>query len=176
MIIDLKTISQVPRSFDLSLDPGWWRSEPENDQILGLDGPLKAQITISRNGSKYLMDGSLSGSLDLRCDRCLETYQHQLAFDFSCSLVPVPDSDENELELSEEEMSSGFITGDQISLDEIVKEQIYLSLPMKSLCREDCSGLCPTCGVNLNIDKCTCWRDKGHPGFSKLKNLKLEGE
>ena len=59
-------------------------------------------------------------------------------------------------------------------LDEVVREQIYFSLPMKSLCRKDCSGLCPLCGANLNMEECKCRKEKGHPGFSELKNLKLK--
>ncbi len=69
-----------------------------------------------------------------------------------------------------------FITDSEIRLDDIVREQIYLSLPMKCLCREDCSGLCPLCGTNLNMKKCECLREKGHPGFSKLKKVKFQGE
>jgi uncharacterized protein len=88
--------------------------------------------------------------------------------------LPPPDTEKSELELFEEDMSVDFIMGGEIDLDEAVREQIYFSLPMKSLCREDCSGLCTFCGANLNKEECKCRRDMGHPGFSELKNLKLK--
>ena len=177
MIVDLKTISQVPRHFDLSFEPQWWRSQQQgDDQIRGFHGSLRAHIEIHRAGSGYQVNGNLAGILELRCDRCLESYLHQMNLNFSYPLVPLPDSAEYELELLEEEMSADFITGEELHLDEIVKEQIYLSLPIKCLCDEFCAGLCPTCGTNLNTGKCTCQRKEGHPGFSKLRNLKIQGE
>jgi uncharacterized protein len=175
MIVDLKTILTAPRHFDFTLEPDWWQGDEEDDQILGLDSPLAVQITISRAGSKYVLDGRLSGRLRLRCDRCLEPFYDDLSSDFRLFLsLPPSDAEKSDLELSEEDMSLDFIVGGEIDLDEIVREQIYFSLPMKSLCREDCSGLCPLCGANLNKEECKCRREMGHPGFSKLKNLKLK--
>jgi len=89
--------------------------------------------------------------------------------------LPPQEIEKDEVELLEEDMEIGFITGDHLNLDEVVKEQIYLSLPIKKICREDCPGLCPDCGTNLNKGNCTCDKVKGHPAFSKLKNLKIEG-
>jgi uncharacterized protein len=61
-----------------------------------------------------------------------------------------------EIELLEEDLETGFISGDEIELDDIFKEQLYLALPIKSLCREGCLGLCPICGTDLNIQRCQC--------------------
>ncbi len=176
MIIDLSTIESAPRPFDFTLSPGWWHGD-ERDRILGLDEPLKCCLEISRVGVKYLLDGSISGYALVSCDRCLKPYRLQLDFDFRLFLsAPVSDSDLSELELTEDDMSVQFVDGHKIDLDDIVREQIYISLPMKSLCREDCSGLCPVCGTDLNQKTCECQRGEGHPGFSKLKALLLNGE
>ena len=70
-------------------------------------------------------------------------------------------------------MGVEFITGEEVDVDEIIREQIYLSLPLKSLCNETCPGLCPRCGVDLNQESCLCDREQGHPGFSKLRNLRV---
>jgi uncharacterized protein len=175
MIIDLRTILTAPRHFDFTLEPDWWQGDEEDDQILGLDSPLTVQISISRAGSKYVLDGRLSGRLRLRCGRCLEPFCNDLKSDFRLFLsLPPSDTEKSELELFEEDMSVDFIMGGEIDLDEVVREQIYFSLPIKSLCREDCSGLCTFCGANLNKEECKCRRDLGHPGFSELKNLKLK--
>jgi uncharacterized protein len=84
--------------------------------------------------------------------------------------------DEAELELLEEDMEVEFIHGETVDLDAIIREQVYLALPMKNVCREDCAGLCPVCGANLNEGPCSCKKDSGHPAFSKLKFLKIKGE
>lgn len=177
MIIDLKTVLLAPRRFEFSLEPGWWQGDREKDQIVGLDGPLKVEINIARAGSKYVLDGHLSGRLILRCDRCLERYARGLESDFRFFLAVRPsDAGQSELELLEDDMAVEALSDNQIDLEEVVRSQIYLSLPMKCLCKEDCLGLCPVCGANLNIERCGCQREVGHPAFSKLKNLKLKGE
>ena len=177
MNIDISSLSRGPRDFDYTLDPGWWGCEEGDGQILGLSGPLNVHIRISRAGTKYLVDGRLVGRLVIRCDRCLEPYQLDLDSEFSFFLkVAKSLSGQNEIELLEDDMSVDFVTDSEIRLSDIVREQIYLSLPMKCLCSEDCFGLCPVCGANLNIEKCECRSDKGHPGFLKLKELKFQGE
>jgi uncharacterized protein len=177
MIIDLKSVLLAPRRFEFSLEPGWWQGAQKNDQIIGLDGPLKVEINIAKAGSKYVLDGHLSGRLVIRCDRCLEQYGSDLDSDFSLFLAINPSSKgQNELELLEDDMEIDFLSGNEIDLEEVVRSQIYLSLPIKCLCSEDCLGLCPICGVNLNIETCGCQKEKGHPAFLKMKNLKFKGE
>jgi uncharacterized protein len=177
MIIDLRTISRGDRHFDFILEPGWWQGFWEHDQVLGLDCPLEVHIEISKVESKYVLDGNLKGGLQVRCDRCLEPYHRDLesSFKLVLTLAP-PEMVESELELIEEDLSVDFITGDEIDADEIVREQVYLALPMKTLCTKDCSGLCPLCGTNLNRRRCLCQPESGHPGFRKLKNTKFSGE
>ena len=177
MIIDLSTVESVPRHFVFTLNQGWWQGEKGNSQSLGLDGPLACRIEIARAGVRYLLDGSISGYALATCDRCLESYRRLLDFGFRLFLsVHISDPDQSEIELSEEDMAVQFVEGDKVDLFEIVREQIYLSLPIKSLCREDCSGLCPVCGIDLNKNSCKCHRGEGHPGLSKLKDLILNGE
>lgn len=172
MIIDLKTVLHGPRQFDFALDPDWWKNTEEDDQILGLAGPLTVSIKISQAGSKYLIEGRMAGCLRIRCDRCLEPFEDDMESEFQLFLARARSHDgQSEIELLEDDMSVNLIMGEEISLDDIVREQIYLSLPMKCLCRQDCSGLCPFCGAKLNIEACNCPSQKGHPAFSKLKNM-----
>ena len=178
MINDLTTISQDGRSFDFSLEKDWWHSNQENDQILGFDNTLKVKLKIYKAGDKYLLEGDLSGGLQVVCDRCLNAYHRDLRYDLNVFLDTPPMSDTNmtEVELLDKDMEVEFIKDREIDLDEIIREQIYLFLPMKSLCSEKCLGLCPSCGSNLNAGNCKCRQEQGHPGFLKLKNLKIEGE
>ena len=177
MIIDLKTILQEPQDFFYVLEKGWWRPEGPMDPIIGMETPLQVKIRIDKAGNKYIFDGALEGSILALCDRCLETFSHGLKTSFHLFLaLQHSETGEAEVELIEEEMEVDFIKGDEIDLNDVVREQIYLSLPMKSLCSESCLGLCPLCGKNLNKGICQCKVEKGHPGLMKLKNLKIEGE
>lgn len=119
----------------------------------------------------------MSGRLKVPCDRCLETYILPVDAAFRLFLVlPPPGEAGEEVELSEEDLSTDYITANEIDLAELVREQIYLALPMKLLCREDCRGICPRCGVNLNEAACCCKEDRTHPAFAKLKTLKTQGD
>jgi uncharacterized protein len=177
MIIDLRTISDSYQSYEIELEKDWWRPDGPNDQVHAFDQPLQVRLGIYRAGDRYVLEGRLSGGVLASCDRCVEPYHLDLKSDFKVFLtLPLSDSDEAEIELLEEDMEVDFIKGEEVDVDEVIREQIYLSLPMKSLCGESCLGLCPICGGNLNKGKCRCQREYGHPAFSKLKNLKIEGD
>ena len=118
----------------------------------------------------------ISGAVSLKCDRCLEAFRSDLEIPFSVFLVsPKSEQGEAEVELLDEDLEVDFIQGETIDLDATIKEQIFLSLPMKSICKEECLGLCPLCGGNLNEGPCLCSQRKTNPGFSKLESLKIEG-
>ena len=176
MIIDLTTISQEGRSFDFSLEKDWWHSNEENDQVLGFDTNLEVKIKIYKAGEKYLLQGVLTGGLQVVCDRCLKSYHRDLKHDFNVFLDIIPKTGTNmtEVELLDGDMEVNFIKDREIDVDEVIREQIYLSLPMKSLCSDECLGLCPICGSDLNVRDCQCHKEQGHPGFLKLKDLKIK--
>jgi uncharacterized protein len=173
MIIDLRAISHAPLHLEFSLEVEWWKGDEEGDRILGPEGPLKADITIEKVENKYALEGVMRGRFRLRCDRCLETYIHPIESVWSLLLAaPASGIDEGEIELFEDDLIVDFIKGSEINLDDVIREQIFLAMPFKSLCKEECSGLCMACGANLNIEECTCQREKRHGAFSKLKGLK----
>lgn len=179
MIIHLKAIPlEGSRSFEFSLNEDWWQSEgPYNGQDIGLQGPVQVRLTIYRALNKYVVEGFFEGTLRLSCDRCLKNYPKGMKNDFRVIMThPTPDMKESEMELVEEDVEVGFIRDEEIDAGEIVREQIYLSLPIKSLCKDDCMGLCPVCGSDLNDKICECNKAQGHPEFEKLKKLKIRGE
>jgi uncharacterized protein len=85
----------------------------------------------------------------------------------------LPEPVGSEIALLEEDMSVEFLADDEMDMDHLVREQLYLALPIKFLCHETCRGLCPVCGTNLNREACMCEGEKGHPAFLKLKELRL---
>ena len=177
MIVDLRTILLGSQSYQFDLGVDWWGSDERNDHILAFDDPLTIKLKISDAGNKYALNGYLSGGLQVRCDRCLAPYHEELRTVFELFLsLSLEKTDTPDIELMEEDMEVNFIGGEEINLDEIIREQVYLALPMKSLCKENCLGLCPICGSNLNEGNCPCLKEQGHPGFLKLKNLEIKGE
>lgn len=177
MIIDLRALSTGTQSLEFVLERDWWCSVGERDLVLGIDVPVQVQVQVYPAGDKYVLEGTLSGGIQVLCDRCLEPYHRELEVSFRVLLAPPSHGGEEEdVELEEEDLDVDFIRGDEIDLDEIIREQIYLAIPMKSLCREDCLGLCPKCGSNLNGGGCQCDGNEGHPAFLKLKNMKIGGE
>jgi len=177
VILDLKTIGPEPKQYQLELDPGWWEREGDHGAVQGLDTPLTFHATIYRAGGKYVLDGRLQGGLRLFCDRCLEAYRFEMRSAFRLFLaMPASQKTEEEIELSDEDMMTDFITGEEIDVAEIIREQVFLSLPMKSVCRPTCAGLCPKCGANLNMGPCGCPQERVPSGFDKLKNIRIKGE
>jgi uncharacterized protein len=80
-------------------------------------------------------------------------------------------SADDEREVAAEDVDIGYYRDDQIDLIELLREQFYLALPMKPLCREDCRGLCPQCGVNRNTGTCECAPGWDDPRLAPLKGL-----
>jgi uncharacterized protein len=171
MIIDLQTITEEKHVHEV-LDRDWWQMPDPSHQVLGFGSPLQVDVNVSKTADKVLLDGTLSGGVKVRCDRCLEPFDLDLKSNFNVYLVARPSgTSEEEVELLDDDMEVDFIKGDKINLDDIVREQIYLSVPMKCVCRSDCQGLCPQCGANLNKAPCSCSSRTGHPAFSKLERL-----
>jgi uncharacterized protein len=98
----------------------------------------------------------ISARLLLRCDRCLEQYGWELSEGFRISLSLSQFRGEGEVELLEDDLNLDFMDGGLLDPDQVVKEQLLLHVPMKTLCTLECKGLCPICGCNLNISTCSC--------------------
>jgi uncharacterized protein len=174
MIIDLKSIpGEGIKIFEFTLGKDWWAPEKNNDQIEAIETPINVKIEIYRVGQKYVLNGAFKGALRVVCDRCLDTYSQEVSSKFNSFLTPSPeDAEKVELELMEDDMEVAFIKDDEVDLHHIIREQLYLSLPIKCLCRNNCLGLCAKCGCNLNENTCECIREQGHPGFAVLNKLK----
>ena len=174
MIIDLKSIpGEGIKEYEFTLERDWWAPEKNNDQIEEIESPINVKIEIYRVGQKYVLKGLFKGVLRVICDRCLENYSQEVESEFNSFLIPAPENVEKvELELLEYDMEVVFISDDKVNLHDLIREQLYLSLPIKCLCGNNCLGLCAKCGCNLNESTCECIKEQGHPGFSILNKLK----
>ena len=158
-------------------------SEPEGDvnRILEkgpltefrIEEPIGVQVSYYRAGTELFFEGALHASTTATCARCAEEFAAPSDRDFRFVLSPKSVGFNGEKDLRDEDLEFSLYEGDQIDLSPLIREQFLLSLPTRPLCREDCRGLCPKCGVNLNHTQCDCSTEVGHPGLAALRNLKV---
>ena len=134
--------------------------------------PVALAFDIEKDKAHFRLVGQVATSLELSCSRCLEPYTMAISPSFDLRYQPrSTNTGEGEREIEEDDLSTAFYENDAIDLGQLMREQFYLALPMKPLCREDCRGLCSICGTNLNRGTCTCQRAWEDPRLAVLKTL-----
>jgi uncharacterized protein len=138
-------------------------------------GPLAAQYTLQRKGDdKVEMQGRLKACLSLNCDRCLASYDIEVDTELQV-LFETASSDSRrlqEVECTISDLDSIVLDEPVVDLDDVLRQQLYLALPVKSLCSEQCKGICSGCGVNLNLAECGCEFERETSPFAVLARLK----
>ena len=162
MRLDLKDIIHVPgasKDFQFQLDLSqleFYGSHP-------ISRPVEAAGTVTNHAGALELTGTARSLLDLACDRCGKEFSREKAVPLDCLLADELEDEENdEIVLLED---------GQADLDELFTMALVLSMDSKHLCREDCKGLCPTCGKNLNEGACNCQTHQIDPRLEVLKQL-----
>jgi len=156
------------------------------------DRPAPLKVSLRKISGGVLLTGDLSAHLIAPCKRCLKDVAMDLPIHFTLNLVPEPaavkDQDGGQGGSAEDgqgqkRASAGsfalgdadreYFDGRTIDLDPIVKEQVLLALPVSVVCRDDCKGLCPQCGQDLNEAECGCQLKVVDPRLAVLKTIKL---
>ncbi|MFA4922510.1 MAG: DUF177 domain-containing protein [Candidatus Neomarinimicrobiota bacterium] len=150
-------ISAALSAGDLSI------TEPE------LESPVTVTLKIDKGASEIKIDGVVKTTVKLVCDRCLTSFSRAINGTFSV----IASFTHPELKVDDENMILIPPKANEINLNEHVHDTILLAIPMKILCREDCRGLCPTCGVNLNQTDCQCDIAEPDARWEPLKKLTL---
>lgn len=175
MLLDLTHVRQPETDLQRHYEPSAFEGR---DHAFRIVGPVDLQITIHKDRDRYRLVGGVRTAIELGCSRCLEPYRLPVDAAFDLRYVPQAENAlDGEREIEDEDLSAAYYRDDEIDLGQLVEEQLYLVLPMKPLCRLDCRGLCPQCGVNLNVETCCCearWEDPRLAGlkaiFSERKN------
>ncbi len=133
------------------------------------DTPVDLEISVTdRRASGFRIAGTVNTALTLPCDRCLKAKIVRLSTNFNCwvALEDAPEYDDDAIRLA---------PGDnKVALNGLVGEAILLAVPSKIVCRENCAGLCPHCGQDLNIEQCGCQRDELDPRWADLLKIKAK--
>ena len=149
------------------------------EENIRFDSPLEMEIRLRRVSRFVEASGLLRSSVHLSCSRCLGHFSQPLSIPFEATYseeAPAAESpgEAAEIEVTAESIDLFPFHGKEIDLVEAIQEQVVLALPLRPLCREDCKGLCPGCGADLNQGACECAEKPVDPRFSVLKNLKLD--
>jgi uncharacterized protein len=138
----------------------------------GIRAAGEAELASELTGEVRL-HGDIEASGVAVCDRCLEPITVPLSGPFRVSYEPRENEPvDDEVEISEKDAEVSYYEGDGLNLADVVREQILLALPMQKLCRADCQGICPTCGINRNETACQCKTQQGDERWAALKSLK----
>ena len=156
-----------------------------------LVGDLAVSVEARTLASNLYLAGSVSVDTELTCSRCLARYGAPIREQFRLVLEPagdrIPADPEGAAALEadglclSDELETGWFRGPEIHLDRYVSEIVVLALPVQPVCREDCRGLCPRCGVDQNQETCDCSEERPRSPFAALEKLRgqrgdIEGE
>jgi uncharacterized protein len=166
MKIDIRQIKDVPKVFHLS--------ETAEELDIAADGakfpfPVEVEFTATLSGDEMICQADVTAEVELECGRCLEIYNLPLysRLQFVVQLMdmsPEITNDDDDFEIISKSQA-------ELEIGQRVREAVILNLPFKPLCSDDCKGLCPMCGADLNETPCDCVPDKTDDRWDVLKNL-----
>lgn len=139
------------------------------DEFIGNKGEnqIQGKITLTHTDRSILVQGTLTASVNDYCSRCLEPVNLSVTFNMEDQYLPSVDVVSGaHLTVASDTFSIN--ENHILDLEEAFKQYIVTAMPMKILCKTECSGLCPTCGQNLNNNKCSCLSPEIDPHWSKL--------
>src|SRR5918993_494831 len=169
MLLDLTRYRQPQTHFSRTFQPEEVAQQGDPYRIVA---PVVLDFDVYKDKERFRLLGTVRTELELSCSRCLEPFRLPIDASFEQRFLPATEmATQEEREVQDEDFEVSYYRDDQIDLNELLREQFYLALPMKPLCEEACKGLCPQCGTNLNTGTCGCaagWED---PRLAPLKGL-----
>jgi uncharacterized protein len=176
VIITPLQIEQEPLLFDESIPAGALDYAADVTQV----GPMlvggRADLILEHRGHReqiadIRIRAAYHGDFDVLCARCVEPVRTPLSGKFDLMFRPqAADAEGGERAITLDETEIGYYEESGLSLEDVVREQVLLSLPSRTLCKEDCKGLCPRCGQNLNLGACDC-NPTSDPRWNALAGL-----
>jgi DUF177 domain-containing protein len=182
MFLDIKELELHPLEFAEEFPPYTVDLGAEARQKGPLKASGRAEVVEEHHGKHEILKdirlrGKLSAQLELQCARCLESVPQDIKREFELLYRPLgSDAGRDELSVTDAEAEIGYYQGDGVLLEDVLREQVLLALPLKVTCREECKGLCPQCGKNLNQEQCSCSIEMEDPRWAALKEVRSRFE
>jgi uncharacterized protein len=178
MLIRIQDLELRKIEFREEFQPGSFDLGTEATLVAPVSTSGRAELIEERHGKHEVVQdirfvGKFATRMEVACARCLEPVGLDVARDFDLLYRPLgADRKADEVSITEAETEIGYYKGDSILLEDVLREQILLAVPLRSLCKEDCKGLCPHCGKNLNDDSCKCDVPFVDPRWAALNDIK----
>jgi uncharacterized protein len=178
MLITVADIEREPLEFDIKLEPGAIDYGIDIQQLDPLAVAGRADLIVEHRGPGDLVPdirvrAEYQSRFQVECARCIEPVEQALGGHFDLLYRPFrADGDASEHSITTSETEIGYYQEGGLVLEDVLREQVLLSLPPRTLCREDCKGLCPQCGQDLNQGDCACDEAPSDPRWSALSELR----
>ncbi|MFC1920878.1 DUF177 domain-containing protein [Chloroflexota bacterium] len=153
------------------------------DRLYEIDGTVdidstninvRGDVRLMRTDRGILVKGIIYSGIELTCGRCLNEFNHNLNLNIEEEYFPVTDVNTGApVSLPEEPDSFTIDDNNVLDLTDAVCQYALMAIPIKPLCQQNCAGLCPTCGTNLNKVQCECPSAAGDPRWDGLRNMVL---
>lgn len=178
MFLKIKDLELRNLEFDETIEPGIIDFGDDLTQTAPLKTAGRAELLREHRGSHKVVEdirivGRFSTEIEARCARCLEAVDNAVAEEFDLVYRPQGvDARAEEASINQAETEIGYYQGEGLLLEDVLKEQILLALPVKQICNAACKGLCPQCGTNLNTGSCDCVTAMPDPRWSALQDIR----
>lgn len=178
MFLDISQLELHPLEFQEEFQPNVIDLGDEARQLTPLKTSGRAEVVEEHHGKHLVvrdlrLRGQFSVGLELPCARCLEPVRQEVQREFELLYRPLGvDAGRDEISVTDAEAEIGYYQGDGVLLEDALREQVLLALPLKVTCRADCRGLCPHCGKNLNQEQCSCSAPVEDPRWAALKDIR----
>jgi uncharacterized protein len=178
MFLDLKELELHPIDFKEEFQPGVIDLGGDFRQRTPLEAEGRAELVEEHHGKHLIIQdirlrGRIATRLEMVCARCLEPVTQDVKRQFELLYRPVgTDAGKDEMSVTDAEAEIGYYEGEGVLLEDVLREQVLLAAPLKVICRDDCRGLCPHCGKNLNQEKCSCAVPLEDPRWDALKEIR----
>ena len=176
MEFKISELEREPIDFELEVAPG----AVDLGELAEQEGPLatsgQAEVLHEHRGPREIvadirLRGRFAGKFQVPCARCVEPVEIPLEAEFDLIFRPAgADAEASERSITAPETEIGYYLRDSLLLEDVLREQVLLSLPVRTLCKPDCKGLCQRCGANRNNQACTCAGDD--PRWEALAGLR----
>jgi uncharacterized protein len=153
---------------DLLASPGEARADSARMALTielanaSVDGEIEVELKLRSLSDGIVVRGDISTEADLVCNRCLQRWTRAISVPFEQIYRLHPEDEDDELPIVDRAW---------IDLESVVHDELSLGLPLAPLCKEDCQGLCPTCGTDLNVQPCGGHGEEFNSPFASLKDL-----
>jgi uncharacterized protein len=167
MNFDIREFDSFPAEFIADVEADSREYEIEG---VSFKDVMSVRIDIQKVGEEFYCHGFVSVPIEQECSRCLNPFDGELSGDLSF-IIKTSDAKIPQKGMEEEDIIYVRANKPVVDLNEIIRESLILSLPSKPLCNEDCKGLCPNCGVNLNEESCECRGGEADERWEGLRDL-----